>query len=120
MSWTDDRWRDGYDAWKLASPYDEYEDDDPDAELCDHEEFEIGWDGRAICHRCGEAWWASSAEIEADRHWRQEYAEWVARQERREFWRKLTYPIRWPIYWLLERVWPRKSCAVLSDDEIPF
>ena len=27
---------------------------------------------------------------------------------------------RWPIFRLLEKVWPRKSLSVLTDDEIPF
>ena len=33
MSWNDDSWRDGYDAWKLASPYDDEDpcDEDPRA-----------------------------------------------------------------------------------------
>lgn len=35
----DDSWRDSYDAWKLASPYDDY-DDDP-REDCDHDEYEV-------------------------------------------------------------------------------
>jgi hypothetical protein len=110
-----DAWKDGYDAWKLASPDDEF----PEEE-CRHEEFEINWEGRATCDRCGEHWWASQDEIAEQRERIREYDRWCIRQERREFLRRLTAPIRWPIYRLLERIWPRKSCAVLTDDEIPF
>jgi hypothetical protein len=115
MSWNDDSWRDSYDAWKLASP-----DDEREPEECYHEEFEIDWEGRSHCDRCGEAWWASADEIRFQREQQAEYDAWCRRQERREFWRRFTRPIRWPIYRLLERVWPRKACSVLLDEEIPF
>lgn len=110
-----DAWKDGYDAWKLASPDDERPEDE-----CSHEEYEINYEGRAHCDCCGEGWWASTEEIQSQREREAEYDRWCRREERREFWRKLTYPIRWPIYRLLNRIWPRKSCSVLLDDEIPF
>lgn len=103
-----------YDAWKLASPDDERD------EECWHEEYEIGLDGRARCDRCGYSWWATSEQIESQRRLMADYDAYCAREERREYLRRLTAPIRWPIYRLLERIWPRKSVAVLSDDEIPF
>lgn len=112
---TDDSWRDGYDEWKLASPdgYHPYDE-------CFHEEVEIDWEGRAHCEHCRENWWASHDEIMHQREQQREYDAWCVRQERKEFLRRLTYPIRWPIFRLLERIWPRKSLSVLVDDEIPF
>ena len=116
MAWNDDSWKDSYDAWKLRSPYD----DGPDEPECYHEEFEIDFDGRARCNCCGETWMASADEIAFQREELAEYDAWSIRKERREFLRRLTYPIRWPIFRLLERVWPRKSYSVLLDEEIPF
>lgn len=118
MSWNDDSWRDSYDEWKLRSPEDEYGYyDDP----CDHEDYTVDIvDGRCWCLHCNEVWHATADDIVAQIQHEAEYAEWEAREHRREFWRKLTYPIRWPIFRLLERIWPRKACGVLDDDEIPF
>jgi hypothetical protein len=64
MTWNDDSWKDGYDAWKLQPPP-EYDHDTQ--EECYHEEREINWEGRAECHRCGVTWWASDAEIKSER-----------------------------------------------------
>lgn len=115
MSWNDDSWRDTYDAWKLRSPYDDEPEDD-----CFHEEYEIDFNGNARCETCGESWYATAAEIAAQRERYREYDAYCRRVERRERWRRLTYPVRWPIFRLLSRLWPRKSYAVLTDDEIPF
>jgi hypothetical protein len=117
MTYADDSWKDSYDAWKLATPP-EY--DGPDEPECFCEDYEINWEGRATCDRCGHEWWPTPAELEAERQRCAIAAEMLAREERREFWRRLTYPIRWPLFRLLERVWPRKACSVLVDDEIPF
>ena len=114
MPWDDESWKDSYDAWKLASPDDEYD------EECVHEDYEINWEGRAYCNACGDSWWASSEEITAQRIQQREYDAWCRKQERHERWRRLTHWVRWPLYRLLERIWPRKSCVVLYDDEIPF
>lgn len=108
-------WRDSYDEWKLRSPYD----DGPDEE-CLHEEADIDWEWRAHCAACGAVWIASKIEIEHQREQQAEYDTWCRQQERREYLRRLTWPIRWPIFRLLERIWPRKSVAVLLDEEIPF
>ena len=108
-----------YDDWKLRAPEDEYdyEEEDP----CDHEDAETDCiDGRVVCHRCGAQWYASAEELAAEHQRLVEYHEWEERERRREFWRKLTLPIRWPIFRFLEKVWPRKSLTVLTDDEIPF
>jgi hypothetical protein len=112
----DDSWRDSYDDWKLASPYDEY-----DQEPCDHEAYEINIvDGRCWCHKCNEVWHASKDEISLQIQHEAEYHEWERTHHRREFWRKLSYPIRWPIFRLLERIWPQKATRVLDDGEVPF
>ena len=104
-----------YDRWKTDSGYNEPEDE------CYHDEFEIdALEGRAYCDRCGATWWASDDEIRLQREQHAEYDAYCRRQERREFWRRLTYPIRRPIFRLLERIWPRKSLTVLTDEEIPF
>lgn len=92
-----------YDAWKLASP--PYC-DGPDEEECDHEEYEIDWEGRAECSRCQETWWPSAeivrmreiAALRAERHWRR-YNSWYMRT-----WR-----------WLTER-----RQRTVPDDDIPF
>lgn len=102
-----------YDQWKTDSGYDERDE-------CYHEESDIDWEGRAHCAACGAVWTASKIEIDHQREQQAEYDTWCRQQERREFWRTLTLPIRWPIFRLLERVWPRKSLSVLTDDEIPF
>ena len=123
MTWDDDRWRDGYDAWKLRSPDDEYPypyDDEPE-QPCDHDDCSVDpITGRVECHICGVAWYQTKEEMKAESRRQQEYDKWQRQQERHEFWRRLTYPIRWPVYRLLNRIWPRKACSVLVDDEIPF
>jgi len=110
----DDSWKDSYDAWKLASPDDEYQDE------CEHLEFEIDLEGRAHCDVCDGCWWASAEEIASQRQRQREFDAWCRREEWRERWRRLTRLFRWPAYRLLERLWPRKACSVLYDDEIPF
>jgi hypothetical protein len=102
-----------YDQWKTQSGYD-------DREECYHEQYEIDIEGRAHCEMCSESWWASADEVTAQREQQVEYDHWCRQQERREFWRRLTLPIRWPIFRLLEKIWPRKALHVLTDDEIPF
>lgn len=87
---------------------------------CHHEEFEINYEGRAECGQCGEKWLATADEIAFQREQHAEYDRWCRKEERREFWRNLTLPIRLRLHRVLARIWPRKSCAVLHDDEIPF
>ena len=120
MTWRDESWKDSYDSWKLRSPDEEYGYYEP--EPCDHEDHETNiLDGRCWCPRCGEVWHATNEEIYRQIQHEAEYHEWERRQARREFWRKLTFPIRWPIFRLLERFWPRKATKVLTDsDDIPF
>lgn len=93
----------GYDEWKLRSPYDgPLHEPDP----CEHEEYEIDWQGEATCSHCGDTWWPSTdavkaywaSERRAEREWRR-YNSWYMRA-----WR-----------WLTER---RQRTA--PDDDIPF
>lgn len=112
----DDSWKDGYDAWKLASPDDEY--DEPE---CYHDDYDVDiLEGRAHCNLCLESWYATEEEVRRQIEHQAEYDAWCRKQERREFWRRLTLPVRWPVHWLLERIWPRKAHHVLLDEEIPF
>lgn len=87
---------------------------------CEHEAYQIDWQGRAHCDRCEESWWASAAEVESFHECMRLAEAFGRRQARRERWKKLTFVIRWPLYRLLQKLWPRKSCTVLHDDEIPF
>lgn len=102
-----------YDQWKTDSGYHEREE-------CWHEQFDIDLDGTAHCEMCDETWRASADEIRVHRNRQAEYDSWCRKQERREFWRRITLPIRWPLFRLLDRIWPRKALSVLLDEEIPF
>lgn len=114
-----------YDQWKARDPNDTAYYDYDDYDDCDHEDYEIDiLTGRASCNRCEHHWYPTAAEIDAEitrqANYHEDCERWERQQRRREFWQKVTYPIRWPIYRLLERAWPRKSLSVLTDDEIPF
>lgn len=119
MSWNDDRWKDSYDAWKLASP-DDYYDDDPDEELCDHDDYDADFNGRATCYRCGHSWYLTAEQIAAEHERQAAYDEHCQKQARRERWRALTAPFRWAWYRVLDRVASRLAIKSLHDDEIPF
>ena len=111
-----------YDQWKTTDPndrsyYDDYEDEDP----CDHEDAETDClDGRVVCHRCGAQWYASADELAAEHRRLVEYHDWEERENRRQWWRDRTYPVRMFVFRVLERMWPRQAISVLHDDEIPF
>jgi hypothetical protein len=113
--WDDDSWKDSYDEWKLRSPYD----DEPELE-CERDNVDIDiLDGRCRCV-CGASWPATDADIRSQFDHEREYDEYAAREQRRERWLRLTHWFRWPLFRLLEKVWPRKALKVLGDDEIPF
>lgn len=116
-----------YDQWKTRDPNDRgfYDDDEYDERMeedyCEHSDYEVDiLSGRAECSRCPHSWYLTDEEISAEIDRQARHQEDVEREERREFWRRLTYPIRWFIFRVLERIWPRKSLSVLTDDEIPF
>lgn len=113
---TDDRWRDTYDEWKLACPYD----DDPE-DQCDHEEYEVDWEGCARCDRCGERWWLTADQLtahhEAEARRMEEYDR-AMRREQSRFWRAVDW-LR-----LIQKrsrlTLRRKPKPPLIDDDIPF
>lgn len=111
-----------YDQWKCTDPrdYDDYDDYDPERD-CEHEHYEIDvCTGRAECDYCSKSWYLSSEEIDAELDRQANYHEEMERENRRQWWRDKTYPVRMFFFRVLERVWPRKACSVLHDDEIPF
>lgn len=62
--------------WDNDDP-DDYE-DPRDRDPCDHPDQYLDYDiltWRAHCGLCGEAWWASKAEMDAEMTFRCEYAE---------------------------------------------
>lgn len=105
-----DGWKDNYDEWKLASPYD----DEPEEE-CWHEEREIDWEGYATCNLCGKGWFASADEIAMERERGEVYDAYMRREERLDrYWRPL-----WRVFYrVLAFVWRAKPKPV--DDDIPF
>lgn len=110
---SDDRWRDSYDAWKLRSPYD----DEPEID-CDHDEYDVDWEGRATCSYCNEHWYLTSAELQAydaaEARWMAEYDR-MQRREHSPFWRTV-----WWLQALMRRarLRPRKPPTVVDD--LPF
>jgi hypothetical protein len=109
MRWNDDSWRDGYDDWKLASPYDEYEEDE---DRYDHTDADLDiLDYRYRCS-CGHSWSATAVQVEAEIERQREYSEWEERENRRQWWRDLWDKTKAPFR--LRRRQP------ILDDEIPF
>lgn len=93
-------------------------------EECSHEDYEINWEGRARCDRCGEAWWPSANEIAAFRDLEASYDAHCRREERKQWWRDQWERIARPWRWFRYRLWmplsPRRAVRCLKDDEIPF
>ena len=117
MTWNDDSWRDGYDAWKLASPDDYYD------EPCDHEDYDVDTlEGRARCHRCGESWWADEDEILRVIDAESAYSRYEEEMNRKRWWSDLLYNIRHPlqaIHWEFQkRGWLKPK--IVTDDDISF
>ena len=105
-----------YDQWKCSDPNEPY-DDEPE---CDHEDYETDiLDARCRCV-CGHSWHAEIEDINAEIERQARYQEDMDRENRRQWWRDRTYPVRMFIHRVLARVWPRRSLSVLHDDEIPF
>lgn len=104
----DDKWKDSYDQWKLASP-DDYYCDEPE-EPCDCIDYDQDWEGRCTCGRCGRIWYKTAADMQADAEREAAFVRYV----RREAWKaRLLGP------WHVVRGWfPRKRPD--PDDDIPF
>ena len=114
---SDDRWRDSYDEWKLRSPYD----DCPDEPECDHEEYEVDWEGRATCNHCREHWWLTSEQLQAYDEAQASAAEEYDREMRRYhslFWRAVDWVNR-VVYRLRLRFTEWRNAEPANDD-IPF
>lgn len=109
----------GYDAWRTRSPDDElyryghYDEDVEREEECTHEEYEQDpVTGSSECCFCGRLF--SKDETDALERRRRERNARIRREARREWWRQKTYTVRWVMYRILNRIWPRKS------HELPF
>lgn len=126
MSEPDDRWRDSYDAWKTREP--DYYYDQPDVEHCEHEEYDVDFEGRASCNSCNHRWWLTPDELSAwdetqvahakeyDRYLRREQSKlWCAWR-----WLKSCISLR-TLSRLYLRWFPhRRVPKWVHDDEIPF
>ena len=108
------------DPYDYEEDYDNYDDYDVERD-CEHENYEIDiCTYRAECDQCSHSWYLTSEEIDCELDRQANYYDDMVREERRQHWRALTYPIRMFFFRVLERVWPHKALNVLHDDEIPF
>lgn len=91
-----------------------------DGPYCDHDEYEVSWEGRATCDRCHHSWWLTAAQhAEHDRfmaEWHEQYDR-AMRRETHWFWRWCDAVVRWARD--LFRPKPRLAAAD-CDGEIPF
>lgn len=90
---------------------------------CDHDDHETDLlDGRCHCWRCGESWYATAEQIDAELRFQSEYAEAMERGDRRQWWSDLFHNLCHPlqaIEWQLRRRgWLQPK--PISDDDIPF
>lgn len=112
MAWNDDSWKGGYDAWKLASPYDDDDEYYP-RDDCEHEDYDIDvCTGRASCNCCDHHWYLSSEQINRELDRQAAYYDDMERENRRQWWRDLWASIR--------SFFRPKPKAPVNDDEIPF
>jgi hypothetical protein len=112
MGWNDDSWRDGYDAWKLQGPDDDY--DEP--EECSHEHRDVDTlEGTAYCGSCGRTWTLTTAELDRELRLQTELMEMMYLEDRRQWWRDLRDKVLSVVWYR----WRRKPAPVL-DDDIPF
>jgi hypothetical protein len=66
---------------EAADEYDGY--DEPD--YCDHEDYDADiLTGRAMCYRCGHAWYQTSEEIAQQEQLERDYAVWCEQEYRIE------------------------------------
>ena len=98
--------------------FDEFGDYGRDEE-CDHEEYEVDWEGRATCNYCREHWWMTADQLDA--HHKAE-SEWMAEfdriRQREESW--LCRSVDWlrALPWRIKQRLPKRKAHV--DEEIPF
>lgn len=116
MAWDDDSWRDSYDAWKLASPDDDYDDRE---NQCDHEDYDVDiLTGRASCDHCLANWYVGEDEIVRQIEHQAAYDEQCERENRRQWWRDLFAPLSRTLHYLLRPFQQRPRPII--DDDIPF
>lgn len=93
----------------------------PDPEdICDHDEYDVDWEGRATCARCHANWWLTSDEhakyIDEEARWAEAY-DAMQRRENSWWWRAWVWLQRW-------RPKPKPKYGFAQrdslDDEIPF
>ncbi len=88
---------------------------DWDYDGCDHDDYDIDIiNGRCLCYRCGESWYADEAQILAAIDHQAAYAEREDRENRQQWWRDLWSRMIAPF----QRLRPRRATNL--DDEIPF
>lgn len=95
---------------------DEYENWSED-ECCDHEDYDADiLTGRAMCNRCGHAWWQTDKEMAAETERIRDYYEWMEDQERPWFRFK-----EWlgGLWFRIKQQWPKRNSPVVGDD-FPF
>jgi hypothetical protein len=110
----------------VGNPYEDDLDDirfgyiDDDDIPCDHEEYDVDWEGRATCDSCHHSWWLTPEEHAAYDKMMIKWAADFDRQMHREehwFWR------RWDIFMKYIRLILTPPYRVKSynfDDELPF
>lgn len=116
-----------YDHWKTRSPDDDWDDEcgcDGEDEPCDHEDYDIDiLTGDWMCWICGEKRAATQAEIDMMIRHQAEYCEYEARENRRQWWRDLFYPVLYPlsvVQWQWQKLKLRWRGSPALDDDIPF
>lgn len=90
-----------------------------DEPACDHEDYEVDWNGRATCDRCHEGWNLTAEEFtayqEVEARWHEEYD---AMQRRESSWWFRAWC--WMQTYLPHRRPPCFAQRDRLDDEIPF
>lgn len=115
-----DDWRDTYDTWKLATPP---EHDGPGEEPCDHDEYEVDFNGRASCDYCPHSWWLTAGELrthfEVQARWSEDYDR-ALRRENSRFWRAVDW-LRACVQRLRLLLTRRRRAQMPTlDDDLPF
>jgi hypothetical protein len=97
--------------------------DDGDSDVCDHDDFDVDWEGRAHCHYCPFKWWLTMEELEAHQRAKTAWELEFHRERRRAFWQGVWREIR---NWIPFPFGNGKGFfaphhnAPDPDDEIPF